>query len=73
MNFTSVEGSLFFGSSRMTDNCGLVYRLKIGVSIELELFVLNTSLDSIECIECVDENVNRGLFDTIWSGLSRSS
>lgn len=36
--------------------------LKIGVSIELELVVLDTSLDSNEC---VDENVNRRLFGTI--------
>lgn len=57
--FTSDGKSVFLIScSRIVGNCGL----KIGVSIELELVVLDTSLDSNECD---DENVNRRLFGTI--------
>lgn len=58
--FTSaIVSNFLYSNSRMVGNVGL----RIGVSIVLELVVLETSFDSNECADA--ENVNCRLFGTI--------
>lgn len=64
--FSAYWSCFFVSLSRIKANAGLW----IGVSIELELVVVDISFDIIECVDA--ENVKWRLVGTIWSLLSRS-